>query len=506
MSSSKSEKASSQCQFCEKSFKKLEHRQRHERVHTLDRPYTCASCGKTFARQDTLNRHARLHNRKEDGTSVVIKGRRKRISSVSSHDGGGKAGADSAAFEPASPQSPGHTSLRPFGSYSLPVTVPSFPSYSHPAQQMHDHRRRMSDASYPGLLGMQLGLDRTEPEDPFAHLMSAFDPITPHSDSSGSDSEGDDEPESLVSPAATSVEMELDSFFDNPTSQLPSPAVSSYSPSDLHDTLAPFPESVDSYADLQAILANDPCHPGAVSAAPPTEDHLSFDYDHFAASVEGPTTTTSSSSGGGGVAISLEDLINTQIKAYPTPTSTHHASLHSQPPSHLDFNFDQYSEARSQCEQRFALQAALAAAPLPSPTSDVPITSRASMSMPSMTIPSSVEIPVRGRLASISIAHSAASFQNAYASSFPSLSVMPNGLGLHDTAAPLFDAYSRKALVPTSTAGGLPTPPTPAPQPAFYMPNSTSEPRPRLPVALPSWSNLSFDGAESREPGASLFA
>ena len=267
-------------------------------VQTCALPISCC--------RDTLNRHVRLHNRKEDGTSVVIKGRRKRINSVSSSHDGGKAGA-AADGEPASPQSPA-LALRPFGSYSLPISVPSFPAYSHPAQQQGSHdpaRRRMSDASYPGLLGLQLGLDRAEPEDPFAHLMSAFDPVTPHSDSSASDSGSDQgEPDSLPSPDTTSVEMELDSFFDNPTSQLPSPAVTSYSPSDMHDTLAPFPDSVDSYADLQAILANDPCHSGGPNCR--DEDGHGFDYDNFAASVEGP----SSNSG-----ISFEDLLNTQTKS-----------------------------------------------------------------------------------------------------------------------------------------------------------------------------------------------
>jgi len=56
------------CSFCNMTFNKKEHLQRHERTHTLDRPYVCdfAGCGKTFARRDTLTRHTRLHKR-EDG-------------------------------------------------------------------------------------------------------------------------------------------------------------------------------------------------------------------------------------------------------------------------------------------------------------------------------------------------------------------------------------------------------------------------------------------------------
>ncbi|KAK4702414.1 hypothetical protein P7C70_g3807, partial [Phenoliferia sp. Uapishka_3] len=322
--------------------------------------------------------------------------------------------------------------------------------------------------------GLQLDIECAEPEDPFAHLMSAFEPVTPHSDSSGSESEPEqDEQDSQPSPDSTSVEMELDSFFVDPVSQMPSPAVTSYSPSELHDTLAPFPEGVDSFADLQAILANDPCHPNGVEPTQTMDGSDGFNYDHFAASLEGPS---------GGSAISFEDLLSTQVsaQAYPTPGSSRHAVLHQKPqrPSHLDYNFDQYSAARIQAEERIAFQAALVAAPLPCPP-DVRLASRASMSMPSMSMPS-MSIPSTSDISTSfplpNIPHSAASFQHAFASSFPSLTVMPNGLGLHDATSPhsiLFDAYTRrKEYASTTSANGLPTPPTPTPQPAFYMPAS----------------------------------
>ncbi|KAI9610482.1 hypothetical protein H4Q26_006622 [Puccinia striiformis f. sp. tritici PST-130] len=60
------------CPFCGMTFKKLEHCQRHERTHTLARPYSCTVCLKTFARQDTLNRHLRLHTR-SDGKLAIGK-------------------------------------------------------------------------------------------------------------------------------------------------------------------------------------------------------------------------------------------------------------------------------------------------------------------------------------------------------------------------------------------------------------------------------------------------
>jgi len=53
-------------------FNKKEHLQRHERTHTLARPYVCDfdGCGKTFARRDTLTRHTRLHKKDDDGADA----------------------------------------------------------------------------------------------------------------------------------------------------------------------------------------------------------------------------------------------------------------------------------------------------------------------------------------------------------------------------------------------------------------------------------------------------
>ncbi|KAJ5528279.1 hypothetical protein N7513_012438 [Penicillium frequentans] len=47
------------CRFCKKQFKRLEHLQRHERIHTQEKPFVC-HCGSSFTRQDLLSRHERL--------------------------------------------------------------------------------------------------------------------------------------------------------------------------------------------------------------------------------------------------------------------------------------------------------------------------------------------------------------------------------------------------------------------------------------------------------------
>ncbi|KAI2626681.1 fungal-specific transcription factor domain-containing protein [Hypoxylon sp. NC1633] len=65
------------CQFCSRAFSRSEHRSRHERSHTKERPFKCQKCRSTFVRRDLLLRHDRTVHAKDGGVPLHSDGKRR---------------------------------------------------------------------------------------------------------------------------------------------------------------------------------------------------------------------------------------------------------------------------------------------------------------------------------------------------------------------------------------------------------------------------------------------